>query len=161
MDAFALLRLDRVDLFFVRLLLGERLHLQAVLVFQLALLDFGRLGRLDLRLLHLAAHLVLTTTLFFSAKASFFFLARATLGVGLGLYVGFGFPLLRVLFVADAVFLDAHQLLQGEEDRRFLLLCHCAVRSVVPGVRHRRALPWVSRALARSPPSDTGDGGDL
>src|SRR5262249_62065443 len=58
--------------------------------------------------------------------APLFRLARRSFPGLAGLEVRLGAARLFGLFLADAVFLEVHQLLQGEEDRAFLLVSHAS-----------------------------------
>jgi hypothetical protein len=116
--------LKRRELELMRLLLRHRLHLGALLGFEPRLLDLGMPDRVQASSLFLLALLVAVPAVFFGLQARLLLLASAPLGFEPRLHIRFGPSFLLVVFLADAILLEVHQLLEGEEDRAFLLFSH-------------------------------------
>ncbi len=119
-----LVAVQRRELVLVRLLRRHRLHARAMLRLGARLLELTVLDGLEPRLFFFSALFFSATALFLCPEARLFGVTpRAFLG---GLGIGFlaDATFLVGFFLADAGFLEAHQLLEREENRAFLLFGH-------------------------------------
>src|SRR5262249_55752695 len=115
---------QRRELTLVVLLLLHRAQAGLVLCLVTGLFDLAVANGFEARLLFAQALLFLTATLGIGREASFLPLTPAPLGVHARLGLGFFLLLFIVVFLPDAVLLEAHQLLEGEENGGLFLFGH-------------------------------------
>ena len=115
------------------LLLGHRAEARLALGLVAGLLDLALPDRLDARLLLALALLLLTTTLVLArACGPLRPRGRGARHSCASVQLGGFLALLVVVLLLDAIFLKAHQLLEGEENGALFLFRHC---QLLAGVR--------------------------
>ena len=115
---------EGLDLALVLLLVLELLGARGVIGVEAGLLDLAFLDGREASRLFAYALLLRPAALFLGVEARLFLLAGSTLGIHAGLGRRVDLALAGHLFLLDAVLLEVHELLEGEEDRALFLFRH-------------------------------------